>query len=230
MEILGFPAGPLQTNCYIATGHGGPADEPAPAGGARPCVIIDPGMGAHEQLVAVCRERNLRPEAVLLTHGHIDHTRDVDAVAREWDLPVYLNSHDRFMLDNPIIGAGRDLGAMFNVADMQVPGDIRDLEDGEEVKFGGLAFAVIHAPGHSPGCVMLRATDGDQEVVFSGDVVFAGSIGRTDLPGADPALMLASLRDKVLPLEDELTILPGHGPTSTIGAERQSNPFLAQVH
>lgn len=226
MEIIGFPSGPLDTNCYVATGHtmdGGGQDAPVPV------VVVDPGMGAHARLKKEFAERNLVPEAVLLTHGHIDHTRDVGDVAREWGVPVYINSHDRFMFENPLIGAGLGLGKMFDVASMVPPEDVHDLEDGEEVKFAGLAFEVIHAPGHSPGCVMLRAYDGADEIVFSGDVVFAGSIGRTDLPGADPQAMMDSLRDRVLPLDDDLAILPGHGPTSTIGREKAHNPFLAQV-
>ncbi|WP_295628233.1 MBL fold metallo-hydrolase [uncultured Corynebacterium sp.] len=227
MEIIGFPAGPLETNCYVATGH---SLEPGEAAdGPTPVVVIDPGMGALERLRKECAERNLEPEAVLLTHGHIDHTRDVGDVAREWDVPVLISPHDRFMLDNPLIGAGLSLGQMFNVSAMVPPSDIGDLDDGEEVKFAGLAFEVIHAPGHSPGCVMLRATDGADEVVFSGDVIFAGSIGRTDLPGADPTAMMESLKNRVLPLDDALAILPGHGPTSTIGQEKAANPFLAQV-
>ena len=223
MEILGFPSGPLQTNCYVATGYAPDDDAPTP------CVIIDPGMDALERLKGELAERNLMPEAILLTHGHIDHTRDVGDAAREWDIPVYISPHDRFMLENPMIGAGLSLGKMFNVAEMVPPEDIHDLDDGEEVKFGGLAFEVIHAPGHSPGCVMLRATDGGDEVVFSGDVLFAGSIGRTDLPGANPEDMMRSLKERVLPLSDELVILPGHGPTSTIGQEKAANPYLQQV-
>lgn len=223
MEILGFPSGPLQTNCYVATGHAPDADAPMP------CVIIDPGMDALARLKDELAERNLVPEAILLTHGHIDHTRDVGDAAREWGIPVYISPHDRFMLENPMIGAGLALGKMFNVAEMVPPEDIQDLDDGEEVKFGGLAFEVIHAPGHSPGCVMLRATDGGDEVVFSGDVLFAGSIGRTDLPGANPEDMMRSLKERVLPLDDDLVILPGHGPTSTIGQEKAANPFLQQV-
>lgn len=223
MEILGFPAGPLQTNCYVATGYA--SDDGSPSA----CVIIDPGMDALPRLRDELAARYLVPEAILLTHGHIDHTRDVGDAAREWGIPVYISPHDRFMLENPMIGAGLALGKMFNVAAMVPPEDIHDLDDGEEVKFGGLAFEVIHAPGHSPGCVMLRASDGADEVVFSGDVLFAGSIGRTDLPGANPEDMMRSLKERVLPLDDDLTILPGHGPTSTIGAEKASNPFLQQV-
>lgn len=224
MEIFGFPAGPLETNCYIATGFSGEGE-----GDTRSCVIIDPGMGAAKWILQTLEAKDLKPEAILLTHGHIDHTRDVTIVQKEYELPIYVNSHDRFMLDNPLIGAGLSLGAMFQVSEMEIPTDLHDLEDGDEVKFGGLAFQVIHAPGHSPGCVMLRTTDGGDEVVFSGDVLFAGSIGRTDLPGSNPEDMMRSLRERVLPLDDELTILPGHGPTSTIGQERRSNPFLAQV-
>lgn len=226
MEILGFAAGPLQTNCYVATGfHSDAAIE----GESTPCVIIDPGMGTFEQLKAECEKRGWVPEAVLLTHGHIDHTRDADSVAKHWDIPVYINSADRHMIANPLVGAGRNLGAMFRAGEMEVPEDIRDLEGDDELKFAGLAFQILHAPGHSAGCLMLRTSDGADEVVFSGDVLFAGSVGRTDLPGASHEDMMTSLREKVLSLDDDLMILPGHGPTSTIGQERATNPYLAQV-
>ncbi|WP_368065473.1 MBL fold metallo-hydrolase [Corynebacterium sphenisci] len=228
IEIIGFAAGPLQTNCYLVTGVA--ADPEAGAGApGRPCLVIDPGMGAAARVRELCAEHGLAPEAVLLTHGHIDHTRDSTEVQREHGAPVRINAHDRFMVANPVIGAGLNLGAMFDVAAMDPPEDPGDLPDGAELALAGLTVRVSHAPGHSPGSVMLRVADGAEEVLFTGDVLFAGSIGRTDLPASDPAAMLATLRERVLPLPDELPVLPGHGPGSTIGAERAGNPFLAQV-
>ena len=183
MEIFGFAAGPFQTNCYVATGA------PEMDDLATPCVIIDPGMGAFEVIRGEVEKRDWKPEAILLTHGHIDHVRDVAEAYTKADF----------------------------------------FEDGDEVKWAGLNFEVIHAPGHSPGCVMLHASDGEDEIVFSGDVLFKGAIGRVDLPGSSPEQMQQSLRDKVLPLADDLMILPGHGSASSIGEERATNPFLQNL-
>lgn len=222
MEIFGFAAGPFQTNCYVATGA------PKMDELATPCVIIDPGMGALDVVRAEVEKRNWKPEAILLTHGHIDHIRDVAEAAAYWDIPVMIHADDNFMLANPRIGAGQ-FAAMFDIDSMQPYVDADTFADGDEVKWGGLNFEVIHAPGHSPGCVMLRASDGSDEVVFSGDVLFQGSIGRTDLPGSSPEQMQQSLIKKVLPLADELMILPGHGSASSIGEERRTNPFLQNL-
>ncbi|MDO5029146.1 MAG: MBL fold metallo-hydrolase [Corynebacterium sp.] len=222
MEIFGFAAGPFQTNCYVATGA------PKMDELATPCVIIDPGMGAFDVVRAEVEKRNWKPEAILLTHGHIDHIRDVAQAAAHWDIPVLIHPEDNFMLANPKIGASQ-FAQLFDVDNMQAYSEAETYVDGDEVKWGGLNFEVIHAPGHSPGCVMLRASDGSDELVFSGDVLFQGSVGRTDLPGSNPEQMQQSLKNKVLPLPDELMILPGHGPASSIGDERATNPFLQEL-
>lgn len=222
MDIFGFPAGPFQTNCYVATGA------MTAEGVATPCVVIDPGFGALNALIPELEKRRWAPEAIILTHGHIDHIRDVAQMAEHYDIPVFIHSDDEFFLHTPQ-SASAQMGAMFQIDQMKPYETATTFEDGEEVKFAGLAFSVIHAPGHSPGCVMLRTSDGADEVVFSGDVLFNGSIGRTDLPYSDPSAMQKSLVEKVMPLEDDLMILPGHGPTSTIGQEKAANPFLQNL-
>ena len=222
MDIFGFPAGPFQTNCYVATGA------VAAEGVATPCVVIDPGYGAFKALVPELEKRNWAPEAIVLTHGHIDHIRDVAEMAEHYEIPVLIHSDDEFFLRHPQ-SASEQIAMAFHIDQMKPYETATTFEDGEEVKYAGLAFSVIHAPGHSPGCVMLRTSDGADEVVFSGDVLFSGSIGRTDLPYSDPVAMQKSLVEKVMPLEDNLMILPGHGPTSTIGQEKASNPFLQNL-
>lgn len=222
MDIFGFPAGPFQTNCYVATGA------IAAEGALRPCVVIDPGLGALKTVIPELKKRQWKPEAVILTHGHIDHIRDAADMAEHFDIAIYIHSMDEFFLRD-VKAASVRMGDLFHIESMKPYETAITVEDGEEVSFAGLTFSVIHAPGHSPGCVMLRTSDGSDEVVFSGDVLFNGSIGRTDLPFSDPAAMHTSLAEKVLPLDDELLILPGHGPTSTIGQEKADNPFLQNL-
>ncbi|MBV7295363.1 MBL fold metallo-hydrolase [Corynebacterium sp. TAE3-ERU12] len=223
MEIIGFVAGPLGTNCYVVLGN------PAHPGGPRPCLIIDPGMQAAAQVKQIVAEHNATPVAVVLTHGHIDHTRDAPGLANDFDIPVYLHDDDRFMFDDPMVGAPMGLDRMFDVAAMPSAKQVRHLPHGTSLSLAGIDFHLSHAPGHSPGSVLLRVDDPAQPVLFSGDVLFAGSIGRTDLPGSSPQQMMASLRDQVLPLADGLRVLPGHGPETTMAAERATNPFLAQI-
>lgn len=222
MEIFGFAAGPFQTNCYVATGA------PEMDGLSTPCVIVDPGMGAFEVVRGEVEKRDWKPEAILLTHGHIDHVRDVAEASDFWDIPVFIHESDNVLLANPKLG-GSSFGHLFDIDSMQAYTEADFFEDGDEVKWAGLNFEVIHAPGHSPGCVMLRASDGEDEIVFSGDVLFKGAIGRVDLPGSSPEHMQQSLKDKVLPLADDLMILPGHGSASSIGEERATNPFLQNL-
>lgn len=203
-EIYGFAAGPYKTNTYVV------------ANGSR-AFIVDPGMHTREKLEQLARENSLEFEAVVLTHGHIDHTRD----AAEFDLPVYIHPDDAFMLVDGS-GVSPESQMLFAAASMKQVADRRDLLGGETLSVAGLEFDLLHAPGHSPGCVMLVAED----VALTGDVLFKGSIGRTDLPHSDHAAMQRSLRGPVWGLEDSLAILPGHGPTTTMRRERATNPFL----
>ncbi|WP_080794724.1 MBL fold metallo-hydrolase [Corynebacterium pacaense] len=208
MEILGFAAGPYKTNCYVVVGDGEVA-------------IIDPGMHSHDDLVEYITGNGLEVDKIVLTHGHIDHTRDAGTVARRFNAPVYIHPEDAFFLE-AYKGSGSKTANLFDADNMVTPPDLRELRDGDIITLAGTEFRPAHAPGHSPGCTLLVGA----EYCFSGDVLFKGSIGRTDFEFADEELMNRSLRTVVLQLDDSLQILPGHGPTTTMRAERMGNPFL----
>jgi hydroxyacylglutathione hydrolase len=218
--IVSFPAGPWGTNCYVV----------APAPGEE-CVIVDPGMDSTDGVAEVVRQHRLRPAAVLVTHGHIDHMFCVAPVAGAYDATAYVHPDDRALLTDPFAGLSPEtagmLGGDYTFAE---PDDVRELADGQRIGVAGLIVDVDHAPGHTWGSVAFRTPyDGPEdtpELMFSGDLLFAGSIGRTDLPGGDHPTMLRSLATKVLPLDDAIVVLPGHGAQTTIGRERAANPFL----
>jgi hydroxyacylglutathione hydrolase len=219
--VAGFPADAFGTNCYVV----------ATAAGEE-CVVVDPGIGVTERLDDLLAEHKLAPVAVLLTHGHLDHTFSVTPVCHARGIPAYLHPGDDEMLADPAKGLSTDLTELFGGRFEWVePSDVRELADGAPISLAGLEITVDHAPGHTRGSVLFRLphTGDDPPVCLSGDVLFAGSIGRTDLPGGDSDTMFASLRDRILPLADETVVLPGHGPATTIGRERASNPFLRQV-
>ncbi|MEU4742834.1 MBL fold metallo-hydrolase [Actinosynnema sp. NPDC023658] len=220
MLVIGFPTGALQANCFLlATGAGGP------------CVVVDPGQDAAEPIAEALREHRLSPVAVLLTHGHFDHTFSVAPVCDGNDIPAWIHPDDREMLADPLKGISAQSRAFFGGdLEMREPREVRELIDGAELDLAGLRLTVDHTPGHTGGSVMFRAgTEEGGRLVLSGDTLFAGSIGRTDLPGGDHREMLTSLRTKVLTLADDTVVLPGHGPTTTIGRERVSNPFLLEL-
>ena len=216
MLIAGFPAGSWGTNCYVlATGPG------------EPCLIVDPGQQSIDGVHEIVREHRLAPAAVLLTHGHIDHVWSVAPLSAEFAIPALIHADDRYRLVDPagtsIVAAREQLLAMTkNSLELTEPGDVRILEDEQVLELAGIPMTVRHAPGHTEGSVVFEL----DEVLFSGDVLFAGSIGRTDLPGGDHDRMVESLRRVILPARDDLVVLPGHGPQTTIGQERASNPFL----
>ena len=208
MRIAGFAAGPFQTNCYVVSN------------GDR-AFVIDPGLGAHEAVSQLVQEQGLTVEAVVLTHGHIDHIRDAAA----FGLETFIHPADAFMLLRGE-GVSEQARQLYDASAMPPIDNPTPLEDGQALQVAGVELRVVHAPGHSPGCVMLVAND----VVFSGDVLFRGSIGRTDLPDSDPEQMRQSLRDPVWDLSDELQVLPGHGPATTVAQERATNPYLRQAN
>jgi len=217
--VAAVPAAAFGTNCYVV----------ATAPGEQ-CVVIDPGIGVIDRLDAVLEEHRLHPVAVLLTHGHLDHTFSVAPVCGARDITAYIHPDDRELLADPAKGLSADLSQLFGGRlPYAEPADVAPLTDGTTLSIAGLEFTIDHAPGHTRGSVLFHTPGGDAPLCFSGDVLFAGSIGRTDLPGGDHAAMLASLRDKVLPLPDETQVLPGHGPATTIGRERATNPYLIEV-
>jgi hydroxyacylglutathione hydrolase len=221
--IAGFPAGPWGTNCYVvATGAGAE------------CVVVDPGKDAAAGVAEVVREHRLKPVAVLVSHGHIDHMWCVAPVAGSYDATAYVHPDDRHLLSDPMAGmsadtAGMLLGGKYTFAE---PEKVAEIGDGAALELAGLRLTVDHTPGHTPGSITFRTPYGQEgvsEVMFSGDLLFAGSIGRTDLPGGDHATMLRSLSDKVLPLRDDIVVLPGHGEQTSIGRERAGNPYLLDL-
>ncbi len=224
MLIAGFPAGPWGTNCYVA----------ASAPGAE-CVVIDPGKDAAPGVAEVVREHGLKPVAVLVTHGHVDHMWCVAPVAGTYDATAWIHPADRHLLTDPMAGMSRETTQMLLGGDHSwaEPDDVRELADGVDLELAGLRFVVDHTPGHTEGSVTFRTPYTDvadvSEVMFAGDLLFAGSIGRTDLPGGDHPTMLRSLATKVLTLPDDIVVLPGHGEQTSIGRERATNPFLADL-
>ena len=224
MLIAGFPAGPWGTNCYVV----------ATAPGAE-CVVIDPGMQATEGVARVVEEHRLKPVSVLVTHGHVDHMFCVAPVAGGYDATAWIHPGDRHLLTDPLSGMSPESARMMLGGDYswEEPDDVRELGDLQELELAGIRFVVDHTPGHTEGSVTFRSPYPDlaevSEVMFSGDLLFAGSIGRTDLPGGDHPTMLHSLATKVLPLADDIVVLPGHGEQTSIGRERATNPFLQDL-
>jgi hydroxyacylglutathione hydrolase len=222
--VTGFPADAFGTNCYVvATGPG------------EQCVVVDPGIGADKRLDALLAEHRLHPAAVLLTHGHLDHTFSVAPVCGARGITAYIHPGDRDLLADPAKGFGPDLRAMFGGRlPYTEPEDVAELVDGAVLTLAGLEITVDHAPGHTRGSVLFRLPGAGSpweaaQLCLAGDVLFAGSIGRTDLPGGDGGVMRATLRDRILPLADDTVVLPGHGPMTTVGRERAANPYLQDL-
>ena len=223
MLIAGFPAGPFGTNCWILAP--GPHSE---------AIIVDPGMDSRSGIEQVVAEHHLRPVAVLLSHGHLDHMWSVLPVCDGYDIPAWIHPDDRALLSDPWAGVSPDTRMMFasvvGATDFAEPSEVRELVDGAHLEIAGMRFTADHAPGHTPGSTAFRMMHtGSDPLMLSGDLLFAGSIGRTDLPGGDPAAMVESLARVVLTQPDDMLVLPGHGETTTIGAERRVNPFLQDL-
>ncbi|WP_432487617.1 MBL fold metallo-hydrolase [Kineococcus sp. SYSU DK018] len=210
------------TNCYVL----------APAAGEE-CVVVDPGVDVVDRLAEVLRRHRLRPAAVLLTHGHFDHTWSVTPVCGAHGVAATIHADDAHRLRDPLEGMGPQLRAALQASGAgawREPDDVVTVGDGARLDVAGLDVTVSHAPGHTEGSVLFGvARPGEPDLLLAGDVLFAGSVGRTDLPGGDGEAMLRSLATRVLPLDDATDVLPGHGTATTIGRERAANPWLRQL-
>jgi hydroxyacylglutathione hydrolase len=226
--VSAFPSAVFGTNCIVvATGAG------------EECLVVDPGIEVLDPLGELLARHRLRPAAVLLTHGHVDHVWSVTPVCGGHGIAAHVHGDDRYRLVDPLATLDPELVAMLEqqfgkAATWREPDDVRTLAHGRTLEIAGLAVGVLHAPGHTEGSVMFTlpgVPDGVDaaSTVLSGDVLFAGSVGRTDLPGGDGEAMMRSLREQVLTLDDDTFVLPGHGPATTIGRERATNPYLAMA-
>ncbi|MFI2752086.1 MBL fold metallo-hydrolase [Cellulomonas sp. P22] len=238
MQLITVVAPVFGANCYVLA-----ADD-------RTCVVIDPGGGAAPGVRRAVDENGLVPVAVLATHGHVDHTWDAAELVEEYDVPLLLHRADAYRLADPFgtlgLGSAHDAGGPLaqsltaigaGPSDYRVPSRIEPFgaEDGPDggptpdvtLELGGLRLVARHAPGHTEGSTLYLLDAVPAPVAFTGDVLFAGTIGRTDLPGGDQRVMDRTLRDVVRVLDGDTVALPGHGPGTTMDDELGRNPFLA---
>ncbi|RMB58752.1 MBL fold metallo-hydrolase [Tessaracoccus antarcticus] len=222
MLIEAHPVSPWQANCYLVAAGSGDSAQPTA------CLVVDPGIASLDVITHALEGRRWQPAAVVLTHGHIDHAGDAHAVAARWGVPVYCAEADQPMLQRPSLGLGTSFVGIieeFLGADaLPLPADLRPLVEPFEV--AGLRVRPHRAPGHTQGSTLLEVSDGGSSVVFTGDVVFAGTIGRTDLPGGNMSEMRETLRRIRSSFPEDVPLLPGHGPDTTLAAERLSNSYL----
>jgi len=204
------------TNCWVLAAEKGSE-----------CIIVDPGMpDISAEIEMIIEEEGLKPVAVLLTHGHLDHTFSVIPLADGYGIPAYIHSEDRKALLNPELLLGKEFASSLSAMSWSEPSQVLELRNNQKFEAVGLDITAIHAPGHTAGSLMFAVND---EVLISGDVLFAGSIGRTDQPTGSQEAMMRTLTTKVVPLGDHLRVLPGHGPDTTIEYERRTNPYLKQL-
>jgi glyoxylase-like metal-dependent hydrolase (beta-lactamase superfamily II) len=204
------------TNCWVI------ATEP----GAE-CIIVDPGMpDVSHQLTEILEKHNLKPVAVIATHGHLDHTFSIQPIADGYGIATYIHGEDRAFLAQPEKLISPEFAATISQMSFLEPQEVREVRNGDQIELVGLSFKAIHAPGHTRGSLMFEVSN---EVLISGDVLFAGSIGRTDLPTGSAKEMEETLRKKVLTLDDHLRVLTGHGVETTIASEKASNPYLKNL-
>jgi hydroxyacylglutathione hydrolase len=220
--IEGLPLWVAQTNCWIV----------APNGPGGECVIID-APPDPTNIVKRLVHHELRLAALFNTHGHVDHVGGVAPVLHELDygadVPVRIHDADRHMLLDPL-GTSGMLGQFLEGLDLRPPERIYGMDDGDRVSGAGMTFTAIHTPGHTPGSVCFQLdVEGEAPILFSGDHLFAGSIGRTDFPGGSFEQLMLSMAEKILPMDDAVQVLPGHGQVTTMGWERKTNPFLVEL-
>lgn len=208
MEYVQMPLGPLQTNCYLLINE------------KKSCLIFDPGEEG-EKVIKLVEQNGLKPLAIMLTHAHFDHIGAVDTVRNHFQIPVYLHEDEADWLENPVLNGSRffipNQVITVNQADYLLKGE-------EQLNIGDFSFSIFETPGHSPGSVSYYFEDA--HLVVSGDALFQGSIGRTDLSGGNHEQLIHSIHKKLLTLPEETLVLSGHGPITTISQEMDTNPFL----
>jgi hydroxyacylglutathione hydrolase len=207
--IAAFALGPFETNCYVVT----------PSGTGKDCWIVDASF-EPEDLIEHVRSAGLIPKALILTHAHVDHIAGVGEVLRAFPgLPIHIHADEEAWLNDPML----NLSAMMGTP-VTSPMASRLLREGDELTLGGDTWRILHTPGHSPGGITLYHEPSRSAIV--GDALFSGSIGRTDFPGSDHETLVRSIKQKLYTLPDQTSIYPGHGPPSTVGREKRSNPFV----
>lgn len=206
MQVESFVLGPVMTNCYLVYKERGGAG-----------LVIDPGTGP-EEVVERIRDLDLKIEAILLTHAHFDHIGGVEEVRAATGAPVYIHQEEAEWLLQPELNGS----TLFPVEEVSCRPAEKIVEGGEQLTLLGETFAVLHTPGHSPGSVSYRTGS----VIFSGDVLFSGSIGRTDFPGGDYKTLMQTIHQVMMELPEETVVYSGHGPVTTIGREQDTNPYV----
>lgn len=216
MLVRSFAAPMFATNCWVI----------APSSGSE-CIIIDPGMpDISSEIEMIISENNLKPVAALLTHGHLDHTFSIKPLADGYDISAFIHSEDRRFIADPAGIHGDEFISQLSGMNFAEPNKVEELKNGQVLDLLGMKITTIHAPGHTRGSLMFTI---NEELLISGDVLFAGSIGRTDLPTGSAAEMRNTLIKKVLTLSDDLRVLTGHGPETSIKFERKNNPYLKEL-
>ena len=214
--VRSFPAPMYATNCWvIAQGEG------------QECIIVDPGMpDISRDIEMIIEEHHLKPVVALLTHGHLDHTFSIKPLADGYDIPAYIHFEDRRFIADPVGLHGEQFVSQLAGMEFAEPLSVKELRNDAVLDLVGMKIVAIHAPGHTRGSLMFTIND---ELLVSGDVLFAGAIGRTDLPTGSAQEMTQTLKRKVLTLNDDLRVLTGHGPETTIKFERKNNPYLKEL-
>lgn len=216
MLVLSHPAPMFATNCWVI----------APSAGSE-CIIVDPGMpDISADIENLIDQYKLKPVASFLTHAHLDHTFSIKPLADGYGIPAYIHSEDRRFIAEPAGLHGAEFNQMLAGMSFEEPLEVRELKNNEVIQVLGLSLKAIHAPGHTKGSMMYLL---NEEILISGDVLFSGSVGRTDLPTGSSSDMTQTLLKKVLPLDDSIRVLTGHGPETTIKFERKNNPYLKQL-
>ena len=205
MKVVTIPAGIYAANCYLVYSEN-----------TKKAIVIDPG-GDVDDIMAKIEELNLDIEYIILTHGHGDHIGGVLELKSFIDVPIAIHKEDEYMLKN----GNQNLSSQMVMGTIELNADIL-LEDGDEISFGDLTAKIIHTPGHTPGGISIKIGNS----IFTGDTLFAGSIGRTDFPGGSYKEIISSIKNRIIIYPDETIIYPGHGPATNFKIEKANNPFL----